>query len=128
MNYIVPAILIAVAMFFVSRKLFLSLVFMLAQVIGNVLVSKLKLGSFPLLNWDYEISNILLITATAVIGPVFALVVAGGTMILHSLHEEVNDLHSLLDYALRSALLIGIIWFSGLPLITVIPWAILCPM
>jgi hypothetical protein len=125
MKYVLPALLIAVAMFFVSRRLFLSIVFMLAQVMGNALVSRLKLGSFPLLNWDYEVSNILLITATATIGPLFALVVAGGTMLLHSVHEEVTDLHSLLDYALRSIILVAVIGLSGVELFTVIPWAIL---
>jgi len=119
MNYIV-GIVLATAVFFVSKKLFATFIFMGVQVVGNVLIDRFGISRIPILNWDLELSNIIIIIATLTIGPGFALLLGIATVGYHAFHEEVTDIHSVIDYTLRAAIIVGVIW-AGLS----IPMAIL---
>jgi len=125
MKYALTGTVVAGVLFFISRKLFATILFVFGQVIGNVIIDRLRLNRLPVLNWDYELSNILIITATATIGPGFALLFAAAVMAYHAFHEEVTNLFSVLDFAVRSLSITGFIALSGLPLTVAIPWAIL---
>jgi len=120
MNYLVGVALVII-LFFVSKKLFASLIFVSAQVIGNAIIDKIGLNRLSILNWDIELSNIIIIVATLTIGPGFALLIGLATVGYHAFHEEVVDIHSMIDYSLRAAIIVGVI--AVVP--GAIPWAIL---
>ena len=112
--------------FIVVDKLFFALVIAGIQYFAPYVISKLRLNSIGVLNFDTEVSNLLVIAATRFLSPVYALVIIGATMAIHAFHEEVTDMHSFLESAIRGIILIAVVaLFGTTPLLVLIPWAIL---
>lgn len=131
MKYILLIIGVAIILFFIARKLFLTLLFTIIQYYAWAIFDKLKLNIFitpieiPLIHLDKELSNIVIILITHYYGILYGLLVIITTLIIHFLHVEVRSFLTLLDYIVKGLLLIAIIsLFSSASLFILIPVAI----
>ena len=122
--YVIFAIM-ALAVLLLNARLFIAIAFAAVQFFSSRLVHWLRLNVIPLVNFDYEISNLLLIAAALWFGPGYAFLIIALLSAVHFLHGDVLDARGTIDFIVRASVLVAALMpLQDAPL-SLVPWAIL---
>mgnify|MGYP006305447749 CR=1 FL=1 len=116
MNYFWIALIAFFAItFFISKKIFITLILFIIQynswtIFSDWIVS-LKINYLVLVNYDKEISFLSIALLTYFYDYKFSLIIIALTLLVHVYHGEILDFSMMLDYVLKSGL---ILFFTSL--------------
>jgi len=122
MNLLIWLIL-GIIVLIVSRKLFFAGALGFLQYKSHVLIKALRLDVIPLVNLDFELSNIIMIFVTLIFGIPFAFFIMFLNIIIHFTHEELTGIETIIDYIVLNSVLVLVISVSGS--FSSIPYAII---
>ncbi len=91
---------------------------------SRTLISALRLNIIPLINFDYELTNLILIFSLLALGLPFALLAMLSAIAAHFMHEEIVSIGGIADFVARSSVLLLVAGTLSLPLSALIPAAI----